>query len=326
MKRRRDHLIEYGRGIVAIDSGYVRPGFDASHLIVRDRRAAFVDTGTTHSVPALLAALDLLGLDVEQVDYIFLTHIHLDHAGGAGALLNYLPQARVVVHPRGLPHLIDPAKLIAGTRAVYGDAEFDRLYGRIVPIPSGRLLEAQDGMRLLVGRSPLTFIHTPGHALHHVCIVDHDAHAVFTGDTFGISYRELDARRREFIFPATTPTHFDPEAAHASIDRIMSFKPRACFLTHYGRVRDLERLAEDLHTDLVAFEEIARRCADAQDREEAIRCMMRAYLFARLDEHGFADDERRRDAILGMDLTLNAKGLVAWLERQARERERSGGA
>src|SRR5215469_14947033 len=111
----------FGDGITAVDTNYVRPLLDASHLIVRDGRGAFVDTGTSHSVPSLLDAVRASpGLTIEDVDYVFLTHIHLDHAGGAGELMRHLPKAKLVVHPRGAAHVADPAKLIAGTKAVYG--------------------------------------------------------------------------------------------------------------------------------------------------------------------------------------------------------------
>ncbi len=307
---------DFPYGITAIDTGYVRPRMDASHLVVRNRRAAFVDTGTSHSVPRLMTALERADLDPAQVDYILLTHIHLDHAGGAGALAQLLPNAKVIVHPRGAAHLAAPDKLIAGTRAVYGEKKFKRLYGDIVPVDATRIQTVDDRATLPLGNSKLEFIHTPGHALHHYCIVDHDARAVFAGDTFGISYRDFDTRRGAFIFPATTPTHFDPAQAHDSIDRILSYAPEAIYLTHYSRVTELERLAEDLHCDLVAFVEIATRSAGEKNPLLAIKRMMRAYLGARLDEHGFIEDAAYRNDLLGMDIDLNAQGLLHWLGRR----------
>jgi glyoxylase-like metal-dependent hydrolase (beta-lactamase superfamily II) len=312
------HVTAHPHGVWALDTGYVRPRMDASHVIVRDGRAALVDCGTTRSVPRLLGCLEILGVEPEQVDWLFLTHVHLDHAGGAGELLAHLPRARIVVHPRGAPHLIDPGKLEAGTRAVYGDAVYEQLYGTLTPVDADRVSVVDEGERVALGRSVFEVLHTPGHALHHCCFHDRTANAVFAGDTFGVSYRELDVRGAPFILPATTPTHFDPDQLHGSIDRIAGLKPEAVYLTHYSRVTDLERLAEDLHGDLVAFVEIAKRCKREADAVAAIACMMRAYLGARLDEHGYPDDERKRDAVLGMDIELNAKGIVAWLERTQR--------
>lgn len=308
-------LLEFDHGITAIDTCYVRPELDASHLIVRDGRAAFVDTGTTHSVPQLLATLALKGLARDAVEYVLLTHVHLDHAGGAGELMRHLPNAKVLVHPRGAAHVVDPARLIAGTKAVYGDAEFARLYGEIPPIPAERVVTVEDGARLPLGKSELLFIHTPGHALHHYCIVDQDSRSVFTGDTFGISYRIFDTANGAFIFPATTPVHFDPVQAHASLDRIMSFGPEACFLTHYSRVTDLERLAADMHCRIDEQVGIARACAKGEQRLENMKQSIHAWLTQRVREHGCTHDQDTVNLWLDMDVELNAKGLLVWLER-----------
>lgn len=303
---------DLGHGITAVDTGLVRPRFDASHIILRDGRAGFVDTGTRHSVPLLLGALERLGIAAEQVDYVFLTHIHLDHAGGAGDLIQHLSRARVVVHPRGARHLVAPERLVEGTRAVYGEAVFARYYGGVRPISEKRIVTVEDGERLRLGGSTLSFLHTPGHALHHLCIVDHDARGIFAGDTFGISYRDLDTAAGEFIFPATTPVHFDPEAAHASIDRLLAQHPQAIYLTHYSRVTDLERLTADLHHDLDVFVRIAERCGEAPDRLAALKAAMREHLAGRLAAHGF---EGSVDELLGIDIGLNCQGLLVWLDR-----------
>ena len=309
-------LLEFEHGIAAVDTDYVRPRLDASHIIVRDGRAAFVDTGTTHSVPRLLEALAILGVDRADVDYVFLTHVHLDHAGGAGELMRHLPNAKAMVHFRGAAHMVNPEKLIAGTKAVYGEAEFERLYGRIPPIDAPRVVEVPNGSRLALGDSELLFIHTPGHALHHYCIVDEESGSVFTGDTFGISYRVFDTVKGAFIFPATTPVHFDPEQAHASLDRIMSYEPEAVFLTHYSRVTDLPRLAKDMHECLDEFVRIAKSLADAGDaRSEKLKNNMHAFLVQRARTHGCTLDQNTMDTWLEMDVDLNVKGLNVWLDR-----------
>lgn len=302
-------------GIHAVDTHYVRPGLDASHLIIDEGRAAFVDTGPASAVPHLLGALETLGLAPEQVDLVLLTHIHLDHAGGAGLLLRSLPNAQVVLHPRGARHMIDPRKLVQGSIAVYGERTFRRLYGEIVPMPAERVVIADDGMTVRLAGREFELIHTPGHALHHYCIVDRGANAIFSGDNFGISYRDLDTARGAFIYPTTTPVHFDPVAMHASLDRLMSYRPDAIYLTHYSRVTELERLANDLHDCVDAFVAMAERNAAAADRGARIRKDMYDYLSARLDEHGFPSDEARRREIIGFDVELNTQGLETWLER-----------
>jgi glyoxylase-like metal-dependent hydrolase (beta-lactamase superfamily II) len=309
--------VDHGHGIHAVDSGYVRANLDAIHLIVERGRAAVVDTGTSGAVPRVLAALDRLGVTREAVDWILVTHVHLDHAGGAGALLRHLPSARVVVHPRGARHLEDPAKLVAGTRAVYGDAEFDRLYGQVVPVPAERLLIAEDGLRLALAGRELRFFDTPGHARHHYCIHDPASRSVFAGDTFGISYREFDAGGREFIFPTSTPTQFDPVAAHESVRRIAALEPAQVFVTHFSRVGHVPRHAATLHRLLDEYVALARAARDAPDPLAALHAAMRSLLLAEARRHGTALDDGQVLALLAMDIDLNAQGLAIWLAAQA---------
>lgn len=311
-------VTDYPDGISAIDTEYVRPMLDASHLIVRDGRAAFVDTGTSHSVPLLLAALDKKGLPTEAVDYVLVTHVHLDHAGGAGQLIAALPRATAVLHPRGAPHMVDPTRLIEGSIQVYGEAAFHELYGQIRPIPEDRIRTVEDGDTLSLGGTKLEFLHTEGHARHHYCIVDHKTDGIFSGDSFGLSYRDLDTDRGEFIFPTTTPVQFDPEAAVATVDRLMSLTPSAIYLTHYSRVLDLGRLAQDLKRDVRAYADMA--LAVGPGDEEALEARLREYLYGRLDAHGCDPDPAWREEIVGADIRLNAQGLGVWLSRQASAR------
>ncbi|MFO7650890.1 MAG: MBL fold metallo-hydrolase [bacterium] len=188
-----------------VDTLYLRPGLAASHLVVDDGHAAFVDTGAAPAAPRLLAALDELGLAREQVDYLFLTHVHLDHAGGAGQLMRALPNARAVLHPRGAPHLIDPTRLVAGSIQVYGEALYRQLYGELIPIPAERVVIAEDRQRIVLGGRTFEFIDAPGHAKHHHCPIDLDYREVYSGDNFGICYREFDTARGPFMLPTTTP-------------------------------------------------------------------------------------------------------------------------
>ncbi len=314
--QRGKRSVRVGDGVYAIDTEYIRPQLDASHLVVDSGRAAFVDTGTHLAVPILLQALEELDLEATDVEYILLTHVHLDHAGGAGRLSAALPRAKVLVHPRGAPHLIAPAKLVAASKAVYGEESFAKYYGDVEPIPAERIVTVEEGQRIVLGRRHFEFINSPGHALHHVCIVDHTAGEIFTGDTFGISYRELDTPAGVFLFPTTTPSQFDPDQLHATVARIMSLKLRTAYLTHYSRVGITEALGVHLHADIDAFVDIARSVA-APRRIAQMEMRLFEYLSQRLDQHGFGGDEARRHAILDTDVSLNAAGLEAWLIRCA---------
>ncbi len=312
------HTSDIDHGIVAIDTEYVRPLLDASHLIVENGRGAFVDTGTNDSVPLLMDALRQEDLDPGDVDYVFLTHVHLDHAGGAGQLMQRLPNARCVVHPRGAPHMVQPAKLIAGTEAVYGPKRAREMYGDIQPIPADLVLVAADDQAFELGGREMRTLHTEGHARHHYCLHDPQSQGVFTGDSFGVSYRELDTAAGEFIYPSSTPPHFDPAEAHKSIDRIMALAPRQLYLTHYSRVRDLDRLAADMHACIDGYVVIADECRDDPNRSGTLQARMFEYLSGRLVEHGFRGDRDALWSVLEIDVILNAQGLDAWLKWRER--------
>ncbi|NOX69066.1 MAG: MBL fold metallo-hydrolase [Gammaproteobacteria bacterium] len=304
-------------GITAIDTDYVRPLLDASHLVIEDGRAAFVDTGTNFSVPLLLDGLRSQDLDVGDVDYVFLTHVHLDHAGGAGSLMRHLPNAKAVLHPRGAPHMIDPAKLIKGAQAVYGEAAYLDMYGEIVAIAENRVIVADDNQAFsLAGRSLRTF-YTQGHARHHYCLDDPASRGVFTGDSFGISYRELDTARGAFIYPTTTPVHFDPPEAHKAIELIMACEPQQLYLTHYSRVTGLQKLSEDLHRRIDDFVALVRGPANDADRTAALHASMYDYFFRELREHGCTINDEALRELLRMDVELNSMGLEFWLDHAA---------
>lgn len=311
-----EKLTEHRAGITAIDVALTRPRDTAAHLVVDSGRAAFVDTGTANSLPTLLATLEAKGIDRSAVDWVLTTHVHLDHAGGAGALMRELPNARCAVHPRGARHLVEPSQLIAGSKKVFGEEYYDRVYGEIAPIEAPRVFLVEDGARIALGGREFELIHTPGHALHHYCIVDAANALVFSGDTFGLSYRDFDVEGREFTFPTTTPVHFDPEALCYSVDRLMSHAPRSIFLTHYAEVRDLRRLARELKERVLAFADLGSRHCDAPDRASKLRRGMFAMISGWLDEHGFPRDEGERHRLLDDDVELNCQGIEVWLDRK----------
>lgn len=306
-------------GIHTIDTGFVRPGFDAAYLVVERGRAAYIDCGTSYSVPSMLAALTDAGLAPDAVDWLILTHVHLDHAGGAGTLLAQLPNATLVVHPRGARHMIDPAQLWAGASAVYGEAVMEQTYGRLTPVPADRVLQAEDdGTVDLAGRS-LRTLHTPGHARHHIAVYDRRANVCFTGDVFGLSYRDFDTAAGPFILPTTSPVQFDPDALHASIDRLLALHPQAMYLTHYGRVEDVDRLGADLHEQIDAMVAIAQAEQGHADRHQRIVEALTALYATRVAAHGWNGTRATLQSLLQTDIELNAQGLEVWLDHARRE-------
>lgn len=313
-----EDITDYASGVTAIDAHFAgRPGQVASHLLVDSGEAALVDVGSNFSVPHLLRGLEAKGVMPEAVRYLCVTHVHLDHAGGAGELMRHLPRATLVVHPRSARHMIDPTALFEGARGVFGDEVMATHYGEPVPVPEDRVHIVDDGDRLPLGRRSLRFLDTPGHANHHYSMVDETNALVFAGDTFGVAYRSLINARGAFTFPSTAPVHFDPDAAHRSLDRLRDLKPEAIYVAHFGEVTEIDRLADDLHRGLDAHVAIAERHADAGDGQvRAIAADLQAWLQEALRAHGVElSDAQFRDT-LWLDLEINAQGLAAWLMRR----------
>jgi glyoxylase-like metal-dependent hydrolase (beta-lactamase superfamily II) len=305
-------------GIHTIDTCFVRPGFDAAYLIVERGHGAYIDCGTGFSVPRLLAALEPARLTSADIDWLILTHVHLDHAGGAGALMAQLPNARLLVHPRGARHMIDPTQLWAGASAVYGEVEMKRAYGELLPVARERVVESVDGQVIDLAGRPLRCLHTPGHAKHHQAIYDVRANVCFTGDVFGLSYRDFDTAAGPFILPTTSPVQFDPAALHASIDRLLSLQPAAMYPTHFGRVEDVERLAADLHTQIDAMVSLARDADGAPDRHQRLTAALTMLYAQRATAHGWRGNHAALTDLLHTDIELNAQGLEVWLDQARR--------
>ena len=308
-------MIRYQRGIAAIDSGYERPNLAAIHYIVDSDEVGIVDTGTNASVPKILDGLSELGRSPAEVRYVLLTHIHLDHAGGAGLLMEHCPNAQLVVHPRGVRHMVDPTKLWEGTVEVYGAVQADALYGRIRPIDPARIIEAKDETTLDLGARTLRFLDTPGHARHHVVIADSATGHVFAGDIFGISYREYDNNGQAFVVPTSSPTQFEPEAAHKSLGRITGLAPEAVYLTHYSQVRGIPRLAQMMHRLIDAYVAVAQAEREPRpERHAALKRGLERVILEEADRHGLRSSHAQLRELLALDIELNAQGLAIWLD------------
>lgn len=311
--------------IVCIDTGQHRPGMAACYLIGSGGHYAFVESGTSLSVPHLLQVLAELGVARAAVDYVMPTHVHLDHAGGAGALLRELPNARLVIHPRGARHMIDPSRLIEGATAVYGPEAMRATYGEIVPVPELRVMVANVApdrdFSLKLGIRELLFIDAPGHARHHYAIWDAASRGWFTGDVFGLSYREFDDAHGDYMIPTTSPVQFDPAAWETTLDRLLAKSPAHVYLTHYGRIDAVQELAADLREGLGAYQRIARANASAADRHARLCTALMDYHLGQLRARRNPLPEGRARELLDLDVEINAQGLEVWLDRQAKAKD-----
>lgn len=310
-----------------VDAPYEgRPDVVATYLLRVGDAVAIVETATRHAVPGLLAALAEEGLRPEQVRYVIVTHAHLDHAGGAGLLMQHLPEALLLTHPKAAPHLIDPTRIVAGATAVYGAERFAAMYGAIVPVPAARVRAMADEETLTLGDHVLRFLHTRGHANHHVCVLDEAERGVFTGDSFGILYPYLQ-RNGPLVFPTTSPTDFDAAAAHATVDRIVATGAERVWPTHQGEHRGLPALAASLHRQLDRLGAVVDRADAAGLDGDALDAFCareaEAHLADELAAHGLADDPEAR-AMVTLDADLNGQGLAFAVRK--RRFKRAGGA
>ena len=312
-------VFDYGNGICAIDSVYDRRMQTAVHLLVEDGRAALIDTGTAHAAPHVLSALQAMDVAPAQVDYVILTHVHLDHAGGAGQLMARFPNARLTVHPRGARHMVDPSRLLAATVAIYGAEEARRIYGEVLPVPAGRVIETPEGTKLRLAGRELLFLDAPGHARHHVVIRDARTGEIFAGDTFGISYRELDREGTQFSFPSTSPSQFDPPALHRSIDRMLALGPEAVYVAHFGRLTGLRRLAADLHRLIDSHAELGARHRRAGGaRKRLLTEGIRELVLAERARQGWELPSEKVLEVFALDIELNAQGIESWLDAEGK--------
>lgn len=308
--------LEYAGGITALDSGMFRPQMAACYILETDSAVALIEVGCNASADRILSVLESRGRKPEEVSHVIVTHVHLDHAGGAGEMMQRLPGASLVAHPNGARHLVDPSRLESSARAVYGDAAFDAMYGTLKPVSEERVIIMNDGDSLAVGGRTLQFMDSPGHARHHFCVWDEYTQGWFTGDTFGLSYRDLDTANGHFIFPTTTPIQFDPPALIASIDRLLEKSPSNMYLTHFGRVQNVPHLAVKMRTAIACFVQFAETWATASNRTERIEASMMDWLLDGIREHGVTLPEKRIREIVQSDVVLNTQGIEFWLDHR----------
>jgi glyoxylase-like metal-dependent hydrolase (beta-lactamase superfamily II) len=212
--------------------------------------------------------------------------------------------------------MIDPARLEAGARGVYGDEMFDRVYGQLIPVDESRVRIMEDGDELSLGDRQLRFIDTPGHARHHFCVHDSLTNGWFTGDTFGLSYREFDTEKGAFLFPTTTPVQFDPESLKQSVKRLVANEPDCMYLTHYGRVKDVQRLAKKMIEGVDKLAGFGEKYKDSPSRTQKIEAAMTEWLMGGLRDHGVKLTDEECLHLLRPDIKLNTAGIEIWLDHR----------
>ena len=308
---------ELGYGISCIESGYQRMGLACCYLLESDGQFALIDTGTARTVPMIMELLDKQSITKDQIRYIIPTHVHLDHAGGAGQLMAQCPEAELVIHPYGARHMIEPEKLQAGVIAVYGEAAFKKEFDTLLAIPAARVIEMEDGMQLNLNGRILSLIDTPGHARHHLSVWDEQSKGLFTGDVFGNGYPEINSTQGRYLMPVTSPVQLDPPVWHQSINKLLSYNPQRVYLTHYGVLETPQQCAKQLHQDLDAYVDIALSLAESSEqRVEKMQAQLRDYHIKNIHTHGCDLSIQDIDYLIGSDLVLCAQGLEVWLQRQ----------
>ncbi len=304
-----------GWGITQIHTGFVREQMAACYLIEHDGEIAIIETGIKTTVERILTLLANKDIPLEQVKYIIPTHVHLDHAGGVGLLMQSLPSAKLVVHPRGARHMADPSKLQAGATAVYGEEIFQQTYGELIPVDESLIIKADDEYQITLGSRVLKFYDTPGHARHHFCIHDSLSNGIFTGDTFGLAYQELQCDETPFIFPTTTPVQFEPEAMKSSIKRMVALSPDRLFLTHYGVISVNPYIEQEMIEQIDDYVLIALKHKSSDTRITTIAKELMEYIITRKHAQGLVDDEVLARSLIDSDVKLNAQGLDVWLSK-----------
>lgn len=301
-----------GHGIYHLDTHYIKPGVASFYCIVHNHDIAVIETGTSRSLPYLQSFLSDLKLSADRVKYIIPTHVHLDHAGGAGVMMQAFPNAQLIIHPRGARHMIDPTKLVSATKGVYGELLFNQFYGNIPSIDESRVISAEHESRFHLNDRELLIVDTPGHAYHHFCVVDSFSQGIFTGDTFGQSYPNLIYQNKRIVLPTTTPIHFNPEALFGSIDLLMSFQPERMYLTHFNMLPEPALVVDQYKSTLQDFVQLT----------ESIKPVDDTFLPTMIKEMGELISnqfELPPDLIktqLAMDIKLNSQGLAYWYQHR----------
>lgn len=291
--------------------------------VIHDKKLTIVETSASPSIPYILEGFKKINVNPQDIHYIVVTHIHLDHSGGAGLLLKECPNAKVVVHPKGARHLIDPTRLIAGARAVYGE-DFDKLFNPIVPIPEDRILIKQDGETIDLDNRTLTFYDSPGHSYHHFSIHDSYSNGIFTGDTVGVYYQDIIDF--DFYLPSTSPNQFDPDAMLKSIEKFEALQIDHIFFGHFGMSSEPNHVFSEIRKWLPIFVKTAEDVYKIYDEKEQTQLSneISKQLFTKIKTYlngQNIEDSHKVFEIIKLDVDVCSQGLADYLiKREVKER------
>ncbi|MGH2711620.1 MAG: MBL fold metallo-hydrolase [Actinomycetota bacterium] len=302
---------EAAEGIRAIDSLMCGREQVTSCYLVEATELALIETGPATSVDAVRAGLADLGVGPNDLAHIVVTHIHLDHAGGAGSLAPHFPGAKVWVHERGAPHLEDPTKLMASAVRVYGEENLMRMFGAVEPLPADRLRPVAGGDRISLGDRELEAIYTPGHASHHVALRDSNTGVIFVGDAMGVFLPDVGVLR-----PASPPPEFDLEQAIESIGFISDREPPAILFSHFGPAPDVAELCDLAISRLRRWTDVVREALGHSEELSAVVTRLRKGTEDELPApgtEGFKEIEDRYELLSSYE--MNAMGLIRYLKK-----------
>jgi glyoxylase-like metal-dependent hydrolase (beta-lactamase superfamily II) len=305
-------VFSVNQDIYGIDLFEERRAGRSSAYLIRGSEPILVDPGSALSHQALEAGLGELGLRCQDLRHVIITHVHLDHAGGVGQLMQHAAEAVLHCHPRAKQHMVDPSRLEAGARAVYGD-QTEQIFGKLLPVQADRVIIHEDGDHLETGDRTLVFYDSPGHAKHHTCVIDVKTRGIFSGDTIGIRYaREYTGWDFVYGFPTTTPSDFDPDVMLQTLDRLEALDLARVYHTHYG-VSEAGEAFDFARRGTQAIRAMTEAMSPATPLaaiEEGLRELIRQDL---------AEAGRSITDVspLALDIMLNSQGILVYLQKKA---------
>jgi glyoxylase-like metal-dependent hydrolase (beta-lactamase superfamily II) len=282
----------------------------ASFLLTGEGPTAIIETGPTTCIENLMRGLEDRGVSPEDVEKVFLTHVHLDHAGASGNLVELLPNAVFYVHEVGYPHLVDPSTLVKSATRIYGEESMEEMWGEVRAVPEDRLVKLEGGEEIEAAGGILSAHYTPGHAYHHLAYLEPESGALFAGDVAGVRLPG-----QSYVKPPTPPPEIDVEAWKGSIEAVRKLAPKSLYPTHFGSYEDVERHLSELEQRLqewLLF--VEERMDEEYSREDIIEEFSAMGDEELLQEGGSLEDSERYDLAANYEMLVD--GLMRYVSQQ----------